>query len=108
MLKKLPRGVKLTRPVVDELVELGPLPSSVKPNMVRLQKFQVLLERVEQPVSNNDARALVNLFGPDDCFGLAWTLLHLIETAPGWPLEDVLDRSGSEWIDRLKQRAKTR
>jgi hypothetical protein len=62
--------------------------------------------KIEQPISDDDARALVKLFGPDDSFGLAWTLLHLIETAPGWPLEDVLDESGNEWVDRLKQRAK--
>jgi len=102
----IPKG-ELTQPVVGELVKLGPLPSSVKPDAVGLQKFQTLLERVDQPISNDDARALVNLFGPDDCFGLAWTLLHLIETAPGWPLEDVLERSGNEWIERLKRRART-
>ncbi len=91
--------------VVDELVKLGPLPSSVKPDAAKLEKFQTLLTQVEPPISNDGARALVKLFGPDDAFGLAWTLLHLIETAPGWPLADVLDQVGNEWIDRLKQRA---
>jgi hypothetical protein len=94
------------QPVVIELVKLGPLPSSIKPDLVNLEKFQTLLMKIEQPISDDDARALVKLFGPDDSFGLAWTLLHLIETAPGWPLEDVLDESGNEWVDRLKQRAK--
>ena len=94
------------QPLVDELVKLGPLPSSVKADVAKLEKFQVLLTRIERPISNDDARALVNLFGPDDCFGLAWTLLHLIETAPGWPLDEVLEDSRNEWIARLKQRAK--
>jgi hypothetical protein len=92
--------------VVQELVKLGQLPSSVKANLVNLEKFQTLLMKVEQPISDDDAQALVKLFGPDECFGLAWTLVHLIETAPGWPLEGVLDESESEWINRLKQRAK--
>jgi hypothetical protein len=47
----------------------------------------------------------VTLFGPDDCFGLGWTLLHLIETAPGWPIKAVLDGSQGEWIDRLRERS---
>lgn len=51
------------------------------------------------------ARALVQLFGPDDCFGLAWSLLHLIETLPGWPSEDTLKGLHGEWIDRLRERA---
>ena len=93
------------QPAVDELAKLGPLPSSVKPDLVKLEKFQTLLMKVEQPISDDDARALVKLFGPDESFGLAWTLLHLIETAPGWPIEDALAGAGNEWVQRLKQRA---
>ncbi len=94
------------QPAVKELVKIGPLPSSVNPDVVKVEMIQTLLTRIEQPISDDDARALVNLFGPDDCFGLAWTLLHIIETAPGWPLNDVLGSAGNEWIDRLKQRAR--
>lgn len=61
--------------------------------------------KIERPISNDDARALATIFGPDDCFDLAWTLLHIIETVPDWPLEDVLNDASNEWIDRLKQRA---
>jgi hypothetical protein len=97
----------LMRSAVNELVKLGPLPSSVNPDMARLESFQTLLAKIEQPISDDEARALVTLFGPDDCYGLAWTLVHVIETAPGWPLRDVLTGTGNEWIDRLKQRAGT-
>ena len=93
--------------LVDELMKLGPLPSSAKPDVTKLEQFQTLLTQVVQPISNDDARVLVTLFGPDDAFGLAWTLLHLIESAPGWPLEDALCGPGNEWIDRLKQRARS-
>jgi hypothetical protein len=53
----------------------------------------------------DEAKALVELFGADDCFGLAWTLLHVIETAPGWPILDALGDTENQWIARLKQRA---
>ena len=44
------------------------------------------------------------MFGPDDCFGAAWTLLHLIETAPNWPQEPLED-NGNEWLQMLNRRA---
>jgi hypothetical protein len=91
---------------VEELMKLGTLPSSVNPDVAKLEKLQSLLTRIEQPIADDDARALVKLFGPDDCFGLAWTLLHIIETAPGWPLSDALGDDRNEWNERLKQRAK--
>jgi hypothetical protein len=47
----------------------------------------------------------VHLFGPDDCYGVAWTLLHLIESAPGWPLHDCLQDIRNEWTERLRLRA---
>ena len=87
---------------VEELVRLGPLPGSTNPDVAQLERFQSALEKVKQPVSDDDARALVRLFGPDDCFGLAWTLRHLIETAPNWPLMDCLVGSDNEWVDRLR------
>jgi hypothetical protein len=83
---------------------LGPLPSSEKAEVSTLEQFEKLLRQVQKPISDNDARALVRLFGPDECFGLAWTLVHLIETAPGWPLEDALNESTNEWVELLKLR----
>lgn len=93
------------QPAVEELVKLGPLPSSENPGVAQLEKFQNLLTRIEQPISDDEARALVKMFGPDDCFGLAWTLVHIIETAPGWPLHDALSGMQNEWIETLRQRS---
>ena len=81
------------------------LPSSTTATVPEVQEFEVLLSKVQTPVSDEEARALVKLFGPDDCFGLAWTLLHLIETSPGWPIADALHGLKGEWIDRLRERA---
>lgn len=93
------------QPAIQQLIHLGPLPNSLAATVPMVQAFEQELSKVQTPISDDEARALVKLFGPDDCFGLAWTLLHLIETAPGWPLNDVLDASSGEWIDRLRDRA---
>ena len=90
---------------VFELVGLGTLPISSAATVAELHAFEVQLSKVQAPVTNEEAAALVSLFGPDDCFGLAWSLLHLIETAPGWPLLDVLDGGKGEWIALLRERS---
>ena len=90
---------------ISALVGLGPRPSSATATVPTMQAFEEQLSKVQTPVTDEEACALVKLFGPDDCFGLAWTLLHLIETAPGWPVEGALDSLEGEWIDRLRERA---
>lgn len=90
---------------ISALLGLGPLPSSVTATVPTMQAFEEQLSKVQTPITDEEARALVKLFGPDDCFGLAWTLLHLIETAPGWPVEGALDGLEGEWVARLRERA---
>jgi hypothetical protein len=93
------------RNAVTELIELGPLPSSDNPDIEKLKKYQELLESIQPPLSDEEAKSLIGLFGPDECFGLAWSLLHLIESAPGWPLLESLEGSENEWVVRLRERA---
>jgi hypothetical protein len=95
----------MMRKEVQELVNMGPLPDCETVTDAQLKTYESLLSRVTPPVSNEEARSLVCLFGPDDCYGLAWTLLHLIESAPGWPLYDCLKEAGNEWTERLRLRA---
>ena len=70
-----------------ELNELGPFPSSSALDLGTLIKYQDLITPTKQPISNDEAKILLKLFGSDDCFGLAWTLVHLIESAADWPLK---------------------
>jgi hypothetical protein len=86
---------------------MGPLPSneSAANDPTRLREYQSLLHSISQPVSMEEAVALAEMFGPDDCFGLAWTVLHLIESAPGWPSLDRLPASENQWIVLLRDRA---
>jgi hypothetical protein len=97
------------RKEVIELGQLGPLPSSrsILDNPggdVLVKKYQELITSIQLPITDDEARALVGIFGPDGCFGLEWPLIHLIETAPGWPLEDCLLNTGNESVAHLKQR----
>lgn len=91
---------------IQSLVQLGPLPSSVDATVPILKEFESHLAQVKAPIDDDDARALVTLFGPDDCFGLAWSLVHLIETAPGWPLKECLQGAKNRWIELLSESAK--
>ena len=93
------------RKEVHELVSMGSLPDCETVTEEQLKRYAGLLSRVIPPVSNDEARSLVLLFGPDDYYGLAWTLLHLIESAPGWPLHDCLKDPNNEWTERLRLRA---
>jgi len=57
-------------------------------------------------VNDEEAALLIECFGPDDCYGLAWALLHLIESAPGGiPLRSKPSPSSNEWIQLLWERS---
>ena len=96
------------RPEVIELEKLGPLPSfdvvlrDTLDNLV--ERYEELITFVESPVTDDEARVLVKLFSPDDCFGLDWTLVTLVESAPGWPIPDCLENTSNSWIRLLRQR----
>lgn len=78
---------------VQTLLALGSLPAEDFADPERVARHQQALHAIERPVTDEEARELLKLFGPDGCFGLAWSLLHLIETAPGWPLKDAMTRA---------------
>jgi hypothetical protein len=92
----------MIRPVVSQLVAQGVLPSSGSA-IPKIEQWQAALEKVKAPLSDEEAAALLDLFPTteDECYGLAWTLLHLVETAPGWPLQ-CLNRKQGPWIARLR------
>jgi hypothetical protein len=98
------------RQEVIELGKLGPLPSSK--TIIReqsgqqvIEKYENLIMSLDKPITDAEARVLVNVLGSDDAFGLVWPLVHLIESAPGWPLADCLRDPNNEWIQMLRQRA---
>lgn len=49
-------------------------------------------------------RMLPELDDDSDCFGLAWTLLHLIESTPSWPTREALAAVSGPWGELLSRR----
>jgi hypothetical protein len=93
------------RSVVHNLLALGPLPAEDGATVERIHHFEEALAAISPPISDSEAEALVGLFGSDNCFGLSWTLLHLVETAPSWPIEACLNSTHSVWGQVLRDRA---
>ncbi|MFJ6426995.1 hypothetical protein [Streptomyces hydrogenans] len=88
---------------VEDLVNAGQFPSE-EATEEQVTETQRLLERITRPVSDEEAQALATIFGPDDCFGLSWTLLHLIETAPGAKSASYMVNTGNMWVETLNSR----
>lgn len=93
------------RKEIEDMRTLGPLPSEDDADLSVLKTYEELYRAVVKPVTDEEARILVELFGPDGCFGLASSIMHLIETAPGWPLEDCLQDLTNEWKVELRNRS---
>jgi hypothetical protein len=93
------------RSEVKALINLGSLPREREATVSQLQAIEAAYKAISRPVSNEEARALIVLFGEDGCFGLASALMHLIETAPDWPLVDCLRNSSNPWLVELRERA---
>lgn len=82
---------------VIKFVKLGTLPDSNAPED-KIAAHQIALSKIKRPVTDSEAKQLLKCFGPDDCFGLAWTLLHLIESAPsGIPIKSEPAEFENDW-----------
>ncbi|WP_181449383.1 hypothetical protein [Nonomuraea aridisoli] len=69
------------RPEVQAFVAEGPLPDE-DADEAEIDRRDAQLRAISRPVTGEEAKALAACFGPDDCYGVAWALLHLIETGP--------------------------
>ncbi|WP_431679502.1 hypothetical protein [Kitasatospora sp. KL5] len=77
----------MIRSEVAEFIALGKLPSEddERPDEIvaaAVDHAADLLGRIARPVTDEEAHALAECFGEDECYGVGWVLLHLIETAP--------------------------
>lgn len=89
---------------IRELESLGPLPSEEASSVEFLEQWQAALDAIQTPITDEEAVILCALFGPDLGFGLGWALLHIVETAPGWFLEDAVSRAPPEWAELFRTR----
>ena len=71
-----------------------------------VQPYHDALASLADPATDAEAIALLPVLphGEDSLFGLAWSVLHFIETAPSWPIRDALD-DRSWWVTFLRERA---
>ena len=94
------------RDEIRDLVALGPMPDSDTAEVEQVQRLQVAIEKITPPVTHEEAEALLTVFGPDECFGLAWAVLHLIESTPGEiPIAAKPPPDANEWVRLLWERA---
>ena len=71
------------RQSVIMLTRLGALPPEHSADPGRVAEVEQLVNALLPPASLAEAEALCPLLGDDACFGLAWSLVHFIESAPG-------------------------
>jgi len=71
------------RAEITQLLAFGILPDETSASS-ELAVREALIHGITPPVTLVEAKALAGILGRDDCFGLAWSILHLIESAPGW------------------------
>ena len=94
------------QPAIRRLQQLGPLPPESTNDIGLIQQWQDVLATVIPPLCMAEAQALCKLFGPDGCFGLAWSLIPLIESATGLSDEYLATLPVGEWSELLITRRK--
>lgn len=87
---------------VEELVNEG-MPSEEAP-LEDTEKAERLLESIIALVTDEEAQMLATAFGPDGCYGLAWSSMHVIETAAGAGTASYLQDADNWWVQRLNAR----
>ncbi len=93
--------------LLTELYKIGKLPADTdsRSDDFPLDAFDDLLQQFSAPVTEEEAIKLINLSPPVDtgCYGVEWSLLHLIETVDVGRLQNVLDRSEDNELKRVIQ-----
>lgn len=102
--RRLSRKMRIS---VIELVALGRLPDDRDAGIPQLQAFESALKAIGPQVTDREAIALLSVFPASEasCFGLAWSVLHLIESAPGWPCKDAQLHEANPWVKLMLERA---
>ena len=97
------------RDEVRRLADLGPLlaeddDSEAGDRLIEAQEEALLA--IERPLTDEEAVLLLTVFGSDDCYGMAWTLLHLVETSPTPYPRTEPPADANQWHRRLWRRAR--
>lgn len=70
------------RTEVIELKKLGVMPNHDDDNVedIVIEKFENLLGSLGGRINKDEGDVLIKIFPKESCYGLEWTLLHLIES----------------------------
>jgi hypothetical protein len=71
------------RSQVRVLVAMGKMPDE-KASEDEVERWGQQFDLIARPLTDEEAMALARCFPPDMGFGMGWSLLHMLETAPGW------------------------
>ena len=94
---------------IQSMVALGPIPSEDTIEQEELEMWDdLIMHQVQEPLTDEEGLAISGLFGPDSCFGLNYKLMHLLETAPGWPVPGMFEHMHPEWAGAIMSRIKNR
>ena len=91
------------RPSVAKIEKLGVMPGDITDESV-VKEWEEAVCSIECPVTDEEAVVLLNALPQveSSCYGLAWTLLHACETAPGFSRTLVeQSRVTGEWKNTL-------
>ena len=92
---------------IRAIAALGVMPAHWNADLETVERWGRAVEAIQQPVTDDEAIVLMSALprDEDDLFGLAWTLLHACETAPGHS-SALVSRStvNGEWRERLLNR----
>ena len=90
------------RPEVQTLVRYGRFPKQEAASYDDVDKREKLIELITPPLTEEEARALLVCFGEDEFYGIAWALVHLIESVPGRTVVTSAEASsGNRWLKHL-------
>jgi hypothetical protein len=92
---------------IKYLLQLGPMPDSQNVSIERVYDYELAISGIKKSITDQEAMVLLTIFGPDDFYGLSWSLVHIIETSPSWPMEHLLSHTDlREGIYTLRARMK--
>lgn len=98
-------GIRLA---VALVAGLAPLPPEDDCSDELIMEMDAAIKAMPMQLNDEEALALLDVLSTPDrasYYGAMWTLIHAVETAPGWPLAAMWTRQGP-WLDTLRTRAR--
>jgi hypothetical protein len=94
--------------IIFELSKMGSLPDeSAEIADGVLERYDELFQQIKSPLTEAEAVVIARLFPPVACFGMEWTIVHMLERSENWPskaLEAIVSRQWKmEMLDRIER-----